>query len=329
MTTQLERHTIDDSLYIFLQDNSTRWYARFQLFGKWHCKSTKEKEKDLAIAKAQLLRMEWKIKAETGTLAMSRRFRDVAENTIKKMRRELAHGGGKVSYKDYINALNKYHIPFFDRTFITSIDQNKLYEFDLARIKEAGKILSKSTIQTHNAALQMVFTEAVQNKWMTVHQIPVLNSEGHHGSRRAAFTEEEYDKIVETIEEMRDESRKEKTRQIRELLLSYCEFVINTGIRPGTEMEALTWGDIELTRKGHQAIFRVKVRKGKTTKHTGTRTVVCKDEIIYSIMELQERFPNRKPSDKLFRLADGSETKELGRTFSEALVVTGNVKLTH
>lgn len=37
------------------------------------------------------------------------------------------------------------------------------------------------------------------------------------------------------------------------------------------------------------------------------------------LMELRDRFPNRKPNDKLFLLADGSETNELGRTFSAAL----------
>lgn len=100
MATQIDSHNIDDSLYVFLQDNSKKWYARFQLFGKWHCKSTKQTDKDEAIAAARLLRMEWKIKAETGTLTKSKRFRDVASKAITSMEHELAHGGGKVSYKD-------------------------------------------------------------------------------------------------------------------------------------------------------------------------------------------------------------------------------------
>mgnify|MGYP001030122610 CR=1 FL=1 len=57
-------------------------------------------DKDEALAAARLLRMEWKIKAETGTLSKSKRFRDVAERCILAMEHELAHGGGKVSYKD-------------------------------------------------------------------------------------------------------------------------------------------------------------------------------------------------------------------------------------
>ncbi len=319
MAKQLARHDIDDSLYIFLQDNSKKWYARFQLFGKWHCKSTKQIEKEEAMASARLLRMEWKIKAETGTLTKSKRFRDVAERCILAMGHELAHGGGKVSYKDYIGALRRYHIPFFDRTYITSLDQDKLKEFDIWRIQKAGKVLNKSTLLTHNAALQMVFKEAVERQWMLPVQVPVLSNKGEQGARRAAFSEEEYEKVIQTIEGMRDNSRKEKTRQIRELLLDYADVVVNTGIRPGTEMEELTWGDILMTRQAHQVIFKVKVRKGKTTKHTGTRTVVCKDEFVYPLMNLMERFPKRKPSDKIFLLADGSSTNELGRTFVSAL----------
>lgn len=85
ITTQTDRHSIDDSLYIYQQDNSTKWYARFQLFGKWYCKSTKEKDKDKAIAKAHYIIMESRIKAEQGTLTKSKRFRDVAELAINNM----------------------------------------------------------------------------------------------------------------------------------------------------------------------------------------------------------------------------------------------------
>jgi hypothetical protein len=84
------------------------------LFGKCCCKTTKEAEKEQAIAKAQLLRMEWKIKAETGTLTKIKRFRDVADKTGADMKLELEQNGGKVSYKDYINALKRNHSPFFD-----------------------------------------------------------------------------------------------------------------------------------------------------------------------------------------------------------------------
>jgi len=114
-------------------------------------------------------------------------------------------------------------------------------------------------------------------------------------------------------------SRKEKTKQIRELLLSYMKFCVNTGIRPGTEMEGIAWGDIEMTRQDHNVRFKVKVSKGKTTKHTGTRTVLARDQIWDCLEELRERFPDHKPRDKLFRLEDSESTNELGIAFRKAL----------
>tara|TARA_R110001583_G_scaffold169652_1_gene322517 strand:- start:3742 stop:5037 length:1296 start_codon:yes stop_codon:yes gene_type:complete len=319
LSKQIARHSIDDSLYIYLQDNSKKWYARFQLFGKWYCKSTKETRKELAIARAQLLRMEWKIKAETGTLTKSKRFRDVAEKAIASMQHELEHGAGKITYKDYINALNKYHIPYFDRTYITSIDQQKLRDFDVWRISEAGRTLAKSTILNHNAALQMVFKQAVENQWMLPIQVPVLSNKGAQGARRASFTPDEYKRLTTKNSEMIKSSRKQVTADIRQLLFFYMEFAINSGLRPGTELDQLTWGDIQVESHGHKSRFFITVRKGKTTKHTGTRQVVCKQGIFDVIQLMTLIHKNRKANDILFRLPDGNTTNELGPTFSRLL----------
>ena len=99
-----------------------------------------------------------------------------------------------------------------------------------------------------------------------------------------------------------------KCRQIRELLMDYIEFAVNTGIRPGTEMESLTWGDIHIDTHEHNIIFCITVTKRKTIKHTGSWEVVCREEIFSKVQELREQLPNRKPSDKRFRLADSSTT---------------------
>ena len=323
MAIQTDRHNIDDALYIYLQDNSKKWYARFQLFGKWYCKSTKETNKDLATARAQLLRMEWKIKAETGTLTKSKRFRDVAEKAILNMENELLHGGGKVSYREYVHVLKRYHIQFFDRLYITSIDQIKLKEFDIWRIEQAGRVLAKSTILTHNAALQLVFKEAIDNQWMLPIQVPVLSNKGVQGTRRASFTPDEYSQLLDKNVEMMRNSRKQITADIRQLLSFYMMFAIYTGLRPGSEIDQLTWADIQVESHGHKSRFFITVSKGKTTKHTGTRQIVCKQGIFDVLTALMLIHPNRKASDLLFRLPDGSTTKELGRTFTKLLNESG------
>lgn len=324
MTKQLDRHDISKGLYIFLQNNSKRWYCRFLLSGKWLCKSTGEEDKGRAAAMAHRILIEHEVRAKTNTLTTSKRFRDVAEKAIATMKRDMERGAGKVIYKHYIGCLEKYHIPFFDRIFITSIDSEKLKEFDIWRSKQLKRQPARSTLMTHNAAMQMVYKEAIDNKWILPSQVPILNSEsGSNMVRRAAFTPAEYERIQDKLYEMEENSRKLVTRNIRELTQDYAEFVINTGMRPGSELDNLTWGDLHIERNEDKATFFITVRKGKTTLHTGTREVVCKRALQNTILRMTERFPNRKSNELLFRLPDGSETKEIGRTFNSALKQLG------
>jgi integrase len=323
MTKLFERHDIDDSLYIYLQDNSARWYARFMLWGKWYCKSTKQKDKDKAIAMAHRIFLEHEIRVENGTLAQSKRFKDVAELAIERMYQELENGGGKSVFLDYIRALRNYHIPYFDRKFITSIDQEAVRAFDLWRNEKLKRVPAKSTLQTHNSAFQMVFKEAIERKWMLPVQVPILHSNGVMGQRRASFTKAEYDELYDAALFSEESGHTGKTRDIRTLMRYYMDFVVHSGIRPGTEVENITWGDISLRREKNNIVFFIHVRKGKTTKYTGTREIVCRDEIFDCLGELRNMHPNRKPKDKLFLLPDGSSTNQIGKTFTKLLERNG------
>jgi len=321
MAKQIARHDINDTLYIFKQDNSERWYARFILTNhkKWLCKSTKKKDKDEAIAMAHRIFLDHEIRHENNALIQSKRFKDVADRVIEKLEEQLEHGGGKRTFKDYIRALENYHIPYFARTFVTSIDQEAISKFVVWRKKRMSKPPASSTLLTHNAALNLVFKEAIEQKWMIAAQVPILSSKGEAGTRRAAFSEDEYDAVIDGIFESERNAHSEKTRQIRELLYDYCEIAVSTGIRPGTEMESITWGDIEIKTQGSKAQFFINVRKGETTKHTGTRKVVCKKDVIGAISRLRDRFPHRTPSQELFRLANGETTPQLGKAFEKVL----------
>ncbi|MCT8985294.1 phage integrase SAM-like domain-containing protein [Shewanella phaeophyticola] len=178
MTKQVERHDISDELYVYLQDNSKRWYARIKVAGKWHSKATKQKEKEKAIAMAYRLQIEYQFMADNDQLVSSKRFRDVAEKAINAMQVLINKSKAKDKdplvdkYTAYIQLLRKYHIPFFDRIYITSIDSDKLSEFDIWREELLGRAPAKSTLLNHNAAFQQVFKEAVQCKWMLVSQVP-------------------------------------------------------------------------------------------------------------------------------------------------------------
>ncbi|MBL4911451.1 MAG: tyrosine-type recombinase/integrase [Alteromonadaceae bacterium] len=321
MSKQVARHDITDELYIYKQANSLRWYARFVLYGNWYTKTTKKKDLEQAIPAAHQHFIEYKLKLENNVPINTKRFKSVADLAIKRMQQQLAQGTGKQSYNDYIGVLNKYHIPYFDNNYITSIDNQRLLEFDVWRIEQLKRTPAKSTLLNHNAAMMRVFEEALLNKWILPIQIPRLTaSAGSDGQRKAAFNKEEYQKLISALPSFIGNSRKQNTHMLRELLQDYMDIAVYSGIRPGTEMENLTWGDIELRQKYDKIVFLITVRKGKTTKHTGARTVVCREEVLWAFERLRERFPNRKPKDLLFKLEDGSKTKELSRAFDKLII---------
>ena len=108
-----ERVDIQEGLYIYLQDNSAYWYARFVLDGTWYSKATKKTNQKEAVNRAIELMSEYRTLIRNNvTIPRTKRakqyfFPDVADLAIKRMKSELNQGTGKVSYEGYIQTLNR------------------------------------------------------------------------------------------------------------------------------------------------------------------------------------------------------------------------------
>ena len=320
MSELVDKHTVDEGLYIYLQSNSEVWIARFKIAGKWILRTTKQRDRTKAALAAIKVQAECEIKNEHGIAIQTKAFRDVAKLAIERMKQRPANVKGASTVKDHEWALEKYHIPYFDRTFVTSIDQQRLADFDAWRIKQLGRTPAQSTLKCHNAALHKVFDEAVLRKWMTPGQVPVLSSSGGiAATRRDYFTADEIAKIRNAFPEWISEARKGQTQQIRELLFFYFNVAVHTGLRPGTEMDNLRWNDVQI-RDDHVVIT---VRKGKTTLHTGNRHVVGNSIVHDMILDMHSRSQDDDvPEDwnpLVFRLPDGTTTDTLGRNFTALL----------
>lgn len=325
MNEVVEKHSIEEGLYIYLQRNSKVWLARFKIDGKWIARTTRQREKSKAITGAIRVKAECEIKHAHGISIQTKAFKDVAELAIERMGQLPSSSKGFSTLADYKWVLRRYHIPYFDRTHITSIDYEKLAEFDKWRATELGRVPAQSTLKTHNAALQRVFDEAVIRKWMTPSQIPGLSvASGSAATRRDYFTSDEVAKIRDGFQDWISESRTPHTRDIRELLYFYFNVAVHTGLRPGTEMDNLLWNDIQI-RDGHVLIH---VRKGKTTLHTGPRRVVGNSAVHDMILDLHSRSHDGEDTEHgvpddwnplVFRLPDGTTTDQLGRNFTVLL----------
>ena len=238
-------HFRDGNVVLYKRERSDKWQARFKLPNdKWKRISTKKTDVDSAqkIACDQYDYIRFRIKDNLPI--DTKRFSDVAKLTIKDMRNELDEGYGKKTYSHYIGAIERYLIPFFGNTHIDRIDYKKLKEFDDWRIQKVGRQLKASTLNNHNSAMNRIFRTALERGWINEYQIPQLKNKGAKTERRPHFERDEYRKLFKFMRAWRKTGRKQKTRDIRELLRDYVLILANTGMRHGTETANLKWNDV-------------------------------------------------------------------------------------
>jgi integrase len=255
---------------------SDNWYARLTLpSGKRLIKTTKTD--DLEAAKEVALRLYYEVDAriQNKLPATTRKFKDVARHAIHRMEAELEQGVGKQAYKDYIQVLNKWLIPYFGGTDIAKMDLAAVTAFDAWRTEQNGKVPAQSTINNHNAALNRVLDEAELNGWIVKSLRPTLLNKGVKTESRGSFTVEEYRTIFTALRSYHKQTTNEKSAATREILRNYVLFLANTGVRHGTEALGLCWRNIEWYERDGERYLAINV-DGKTNK----RTAIARDRVV-------------------------------------------------
>lgn len=314
---------IQGSLHLTRRSDSVIWQAHYRVDGKWFRTSTRKSDSDEAKQAALDLMMETKYRQKFGVPVVTRKFRNVALLASKAMKDDLDAGRGKVIYKHYLGVIENYLIPFFGNHNIDTIDYPKLIEFEGWRRKRIGHEPASSTINTHNAALNRVFDEAVDRGFLMRSKVPSLKNKGKKSERRPTFTLDEYRHLYRFMRGWIKEGRNGKPRMMRQLLRDYVLILANSGARHGTEMYNLRWNHLFI-RDGYLGMSI----KGKTDR----REAVPKTGIIRFFKRIASRDSELsklpfeeviKSNKKVFRLADGTETRSLHQTFETLMNDSG------
>ena len=255
---------------------SDNWYARLTLpNGKRLVKTTKTE--DIETAKEVALRLYYEVDAriQNKLPATTRKFGDVAKHAINRMETEIHEGVGKQAYRDYVQALNKWLIPYFGTTDIAKLDLAAVTAFDSWRTAQNGRVPAQSTINNHNSALNRVLDEAELNGWIVKSLRPTLLNKGIKTQSRGSFSVEEYRTIYSALRTFHRQTPNEKSAATRETLRNYVLFLANTGVRHGTEALGLTWRNIEWYERDGERYLAVSV-DGKTNK----RTAIARDRVV-------------------------------------------------
>ena len=185
---------MSNELVLYQREHSNVWQCRYKVDGVWQRATTKLRDLGKAKVQAKELMMEAEIRRRSNLPFITRKFRHVAKLAIDRMEQDALAGRGKVSFADYIRVTSDFLIPFFGNYSITSIDYALLDEFDIWRTENMRRLPdgtqrtpTRSTLLTHNAALNRVFDEAVVRGFLTDANRLKLEAKGKASDRRPAF----------------------------------------------------------------------------------------------------------------------------------------------
>ncbi len=238
---------LEGQLTLFRRPNSANWQCRFKLAnGQWHAASTNTEDISIAQTQAIAIYEAVKVKVGSGLSAVTKTFKQVALDEIANMAQAIYNKTGKRTYRDYAFAINKYLIPFFGQYDIGQITNELLADFESWRIAEMGRIPMASTKRNHASAYIRVINLARDRGYIAINKaVPLLDSKGKRSQPRPAFTAEEIKELLSYTETWQKSSYTNRTAMMRTLCSFYIEFLVNTGVRHGTEALPLRWKHVQ------------------------------------------------------------------------------------
>ena len=322
---------IPKKVKLYKRSRSNVWQTEIKLKnGKRERFSTGTEDENEAKENALKLFYGSETRAENKLPQSTRKFRNVAKFALKRMQDEIDAGNGKSIFEDYIRVINNYLIPFFGKYDVANVNVKLLKEYEAWRdlkmgrekgekrlsilkektapqkeeiLKEASQtfIPKKSTINTHNSALNHVFHEALLHGWITESIKPKLLNNGLKSESRGAFTQKEYNYILLHLDKWKNTGHRKVTREIRELLSLYVGFLAATGVRHGTETYNLKWRNIQMIEQDGEPPYIAVNVDGKR----GKRELIAADEGAIFLLMLHELNPRVNQLNYEQMLKDG------------------------
>ena len=256
-------------LIVYRRENSNIWQCRYKVENTWVRCSTKQSDLNEATETAREFLYDAKARARNGLPVASRKFIVVAEQAIKRLENDATNQRGLRKSEDYIRVLKKYHMPYFGKYQVDTIDYPMLDAFDEWRITKMKKMPSKSTIQSHNAALNRVFEEAIVQGYMTELSRPKLmktSNRKRDDNRRPAFALEDLPQLLGGLDEWAANKHKRISRELGCLMKDYVCVLLDTGARPGDELLNLKWNQVNYEPLIHLTVPTIEELESKKSK---------------------------------------------------------------
>jgi integrase len=307
---------------LYKRPESSCWQVRFKMgVNKWYSFSTNTDDLEQAQINAEEIYNTASIKTNAGLTPLTKTFKQIAIIELANMAQAMSNGIGKKTYRDYTFAINKYLIPFFGSYSIEKITTELIRDFEGWRIAIMGKVPMASTKRNHSSAYIRVINLAKEKGICpSITVVPMLDSKGEKSKPRPAFSDRELDDLLAFIPSWIELSYTDRTRQMRMLCYAYIEFLVNTGIRHGTEALPLRWKHLQWHWVGEKKFLRIWV-SGKT----GPRYLIAKSEVIAVLERLMrwqelpyatlDELIDDKLDKLIFRISTGEKISNMENIF--------------
>lgn len=333
------------------------YWVRFSIKGQGQQRmslGTKDAEKAEKLAEETYQHAIWS--AEHGLLAGKTSFDKVAREYLDHLDALAQSNPKKLSVAKAESAIaNRYLIPYFGKTTVTSITEPKLYkylewrkaywvsgpgahidriEYQFANGKRGFRKAKHepphpNTIRREASALRGIFEHAVRLGYLKRGEVPQLRLDSAKKNKRPAFTEAEVNTLLEVAEQRMAQSLGQpKLLHERCTLFAFISAARHTGLRP-TELFNLNWDHVigfkeERNKPGEERrVLIAAYGKGKGPQQmVPKRSVVSAFDTLWDLFEKTHgRAP--APNDPVFTNVDGERLKSLKKSLNSLLDVTG------
>ena len=235
-------------------------------------------------------------------------FATAAQSYIDELQRQCGQPGKHANHQIHIRLIQRYLIPYFGELTLSDIRQQDIDQYhagyfehwqDKWRAGQRMRAPSNFSRRQHEGTLLRVVDWAIQSGNMNRAERPEIRTTVYSTRTRGAFTSDEVVGMRAYLASWATRCLNKRFQKLRRLLSLYVEFLLATGMRPGSEPLSVRICDvIDNSRNNHPHVI-IKVRKGKR----GSRQVLVKTDVLPTIRQVIALHPpDPAPTASLFQI---------------------------
>ncbi len=249
---------------------------------------------------------------------------------IVELERQQTQPGKHANHGIHIKAIQRYLVPYFGELSLSDIRQSDIDVYhtsylehwqDKWRSGQRMRAPSNYSRRQHEGLVLRIVEWAINSGSMNRAERPEIRTTTYSTRTRGAFSGDEVVTLKAYLAHHATLPRNKRFQKLRHLLSLYVEFLLATGMRPGSEPLSIRICDIKDNSLNNHPHVILSVRRGKR----GGRQVLVRSDVLPLVRRIIALHPaNPSPTTSLFQIEGESRHAARFQTgFNNALKALG------